>query len=271
MKTFKEEHFGAVTSFNLGFGWIGRPLMTVRIYMVDGIMIDTGQSHMEEPVLKLVKEHRPNRIVLTHHHEDHSGNACFLRNRLGLPILGHPLTVLKMETRQKIRPYQRFVWGSAEPVSITPVPELIETKNCTFLPIHTPGHSKDHTVYLEKQKGWLFSGDLFLGDRIKFFRSDECLKKQILSIRKVLTYDFDALFCSHNPAPKNGKKRLEKKLEFLESIHQTILDLARKGYSENRIIKMLDPGKDRYVKWVTFGNASFANMIRSAIRSKESI
>lgn len=33
--------------------------------------------------------------------------------------------------------------------------------------------------YLESQHGWLFSGDLYLGERIKFFRSDEKIDQQI--------------------------------------------------------------------------------------------
>jgi glyoxylase-like metal-dependent hydrolase (beta-lactamase superfamily II) len=42
-----------------------------------------------------------------------------------------------------------------------------------MIPVHTPGHAKDHTVFFLPEKGVLFSGDLYLADHIKFFRSDK--------------------------------------------------------------------------------------------------
>jgi len=74
------------------------------------------------------------------------------------------------------------------------------------------GWVKDHTVYLEEENGRLFSGDLYLGDHIKYFRSDERLIDQITSLKKILKFDFDALFCAHNPRLENGRARLKNKL-----------------------------------------------------------
>ena len=143
----------------------------------------------------------------------------------------------------------------------------METATHRFIPIHTPGHSKDHTVYLEPEQGWLFSGDLYLGERIKFFRSDEKMEHQIRALKIVLQHDFDALFCGHNPVLANGKKRLRRKLDYLEEINGKVRMLVSKGLPEGEIIRRMDPHTDRFVKFVTMGNASFANMIRSAIHS----
>jgi glyoxylase-like metal-dependent hydrolase (beta-lactamase superfamily II) len=92
-------------------------------------------------------------------------------------------------------------------------------------------------VFLEKKQGWLFSGDLYLGERIKFFRADERFAEQIASLIKVLTLDFDTLFCAHNPCLKSGKQKIKNKLQFLEDLY------------------------------ITMGNVSFANMVRSAMAS----
>ena len=48
------------------------------------------------------------------------------------------------------------------------------------------GHCRDHTVYLEASAGWLFAGDLYLGERIKYFRGNERIDQQIASLRRVL-------------------------------------------------------------------------------------
>ncbi len=265
MNLIKTEHFDSVQMIRLGYGPIGPPLMAVFMYVVDGLVIDTAQHHMAKAVRELLREKTLNRIILTHHHEDHSGNAAMISNWHNLPVMGHPLTAEKLNSGFSIRPYQRLVWGKAPTVTITPLAGAVETEHFKFVPVHTPGHSKDHTVFFEKQRGWLFSGDLYLGERIKFFRSDERLDDQIVSLKKVLALDFDSLFCCHNPSPANGKQKIKNKLQFLEDLYGNILRLAEEGYSEKAIIAALDPHNDRKIKWVTLGNASFANMVRSAM------
>jgi hypothetical protein len=54
---------------------------------------------------------------------------------------------------------------------------------------------------------------------------------------------------------------------YLEEITGRVRLLAAKGLSEREIIRRLDRRQDRLVKIVTMGNASFANMVRSALRA----
>ncbi len=39
--------------------------------------------------------------------------------------------------------------------------------------VHAPGHSPDMTCYLEAERGWLFTGDLYITSKPCFFRADE--------------------------------------------------------------------------------------------------
>jgi glyoxylase-like metal-dependent hydrolase (beta-lactamase superfamily II) len=119
-------------------------------------------------------------------------------------------------------------------------------------------------VYLEENRGYLFSGDLFLGERIKFFRADEDLGDQLASLKIVLTFDFDVLFCAHRPLMQNGKQALRNKLDFLENFYCSVQDLKRKGMGLQAVTRHLDRHEDRLVKWLTLKNACFANMVRSA-------
>jgi len=267
MNLIKTRHFDGVEMIQLGYGPVGPPLMAVFLYVVDGLVIDTAQHHMARAVERLLREKPLDRILLTHHHEDHSGNAAMISNWHALPVMGHPLTAEKLNSGFPIRPHQRWVWGKAPAVTVTPLEGPIETDHFRLESVHTPGHSKDHTVFFEKQRGWLFSGDLYLAERIKFFRADEDFGDQIASLKKVLALDFDALFCGHNPSVENGKQKLRSKLQFLEDLYGRIRSFLREGLSEKAIIRKLDVRRDRLVKWLTLGNMSFANMIKSAIDS----
>ena len=267
MKIVSSKHFGPVEAIRLGFGPVGPPLMTVIVYRLGDTIVDAGQRHMVKPLLALLEKKPPRRILLTHHHEDHSGNAAIISNRFRAEVLGHRLTAAKLRARFPIRLYQHYLWGKSEPVTVSPLPPVVETGGFRFRPIHTPGHSKDHTAYLEENNGWLFSGDVYLGDRIKFFRADEHFAPQIDSIKALLSLDFDALFCAHNPAPTGGRDRLVCKLAFLEELYGRIGDLRARGFSSRAIIHRLDPGLDRTVRFITMGNVSFANMVRSALET----
>jgi hypothetical protein len=80
-----------------------------------------------------------------------------------------------------------------------------------------------------------------------------------------LALDFNALFCGHHPIPKGGKARLAAKLAFLEDFYGQVMDFNQKGLIESEIISRLDLKQDWLVKWVTLGNLSFANMVRSVL------
>ena len=267
MNIAKEKRFGDVTAFKLGFGPIGSPLMCVHFFLLDGIVIDSAQRNMRRSVLGMLAGNSISTLLMTHHHEDHSGNAAAIANAHRIPIMGHPQTAAKIGRSFPIKPYQRYVWGRADSAAVSPLPPIVESDHYRLKPIHCPGHSRDHTVFLEPDHGWLFSGDLYLGERIKFFRSDEIFTDQIISIKKVLTYDFDALFCAHNPCATGGHDKLRSKLQFLEELYGQVQQMKMAGLPLATVQKHLDQKRDRLVKLITMGNVSFANMIRSAYDS----
>ena len=222
---------------------------------------------MQREVVEIAGSEGIRRVILTHHHEDHSGNAAALKDRLNVSVYGHPLTVSKMERGFSILPYQHYMWGKTTPLEMAVVPEVTETANFRLKAIHTPGHSKDHVVYLDSDRGILFSGDLYLSDRIKYFRADEVMADQIASLRKILGYDFDAVLCNHHPKATKGKERLSNKLQFLEDLYGGIRRAWEKGMTEKQIFRELGLKEQYLIKWFCFGNVSMRNMVRSIRRS----
>jgi len=266
MRLFKTHNFDQIQAYELGWSLLGSPFMTVYCYVFGDVMMDTAQSHMQKEALRIASEHKVRHIYLTHYHEDHSGNANAIKQTQSADVYGHKITIEKMTAPFKILPYQKYMWGKAAPVNIKPASDRIETILGEMTPIHTPGHSKDHTSYLIQSKGILFSGDLYLGDKIKYFRSDENMGNQIESLKKILSLDFKILLCSHSPKRKDGKKYIQRKLDFLQNLYGNIIFLWEKGMSEKQIFYSLNLREDYLTKLICFGNVSMFNGVRSAIR-----
>ncbi|MBU1344031.1 MAG: MBL fold metallo-hydrolase [Proteobacteria bacterium] len=269
MRLIKLYDFNGIKGYKLGWSVFGPPLMTVYCYVIGDVMVDTGQSHLQKEACRIAGDHHIKHIYLTHHHEDHSGNAAAIKKMVNAGVYGHGITKEKLSARFKILPYQKYAWGKAAPLEIEVLPQKTQTDLGDMTGIHMPGHSKDHIVYHIKKAGVLFSGDLYLADRIKFFRADEDIGAQIQSLKNVLTLDFDTLLCSHYPKRENGKKHIEKKLGFLEDLYGGIIRLWDKGVPERQIFNTLGLKENYMIKYICFGNVSMINAVRSAIRHYE--
>jgi glyoxylase-like metal-dependent hydrolase (beta-lactamase superfamily II) len=270
MHVVQHHRFGEVEAFELGYGPYWRPFLTVYVYCVAGVAIDSGPRRMQRSAREIYARWRPELLLLTHYHEDHSGNAALVQRELGTEVLAPAQALDKLRRGFPVMPYQHLAWGLIEPFAAEPLPARIEAGRCSFTPLHTPGHSKDHTVYLERERGWLFSGDLYISDRIKRFRSDEHIGQQISSLRRVLSNDFDALFCAHRPHRRRGRRRLQAKLAFLEDFCGEIAGYAARGDGERAILQRLQERENSMWRLATGGNVSFAHMVRSALRQVSS-
>lgn len=135
------------------------------------------------------------RVLLTHHHEDHSGNAARIQTEFGAQILAHPTALPELATGWRLRPYQRLFWGRPQRLTAQSVPDVVELADGLRLQtISTPGHAADLICYLEPERGWLFTGDLYIGSRPRYLRQDENLPLQIESLRAILQHDFKTVF-----------------------------------------------------------------------------
>jgi len=267
----KKHNFGPVKGLEVGIAPTGKPIKSVYVYQIGSIIIDTGPHHLRNRIGQMLNTGGVSSILLTHHHEDHSGNAAYLKQRTGAPVYLSPYGAAKLAKGFNILPYQHILFGKASRLLAEICPEKIEGDKITLKAVHTPGHSKDHTVYHAEDEGWLFSGDLYVGEKIQFFRVDERIDQQIDSLRKIARLDFDVLFCGHRPKMKKGPQLVRRKLDYLESFHQRVLDLYRKGMAEKEIIQQLQSKNDLPIRLFTMGNASFGHMVRSSLNTLQSI
>jgi hydroxyacylglutathione hydrolase len=130
-------HVTAVPAFRDNYIWaIHDQRRSDRVVM----LVDPGEP---DAILSWLEDQgaRPAGILITHHHNDHTGAVPALSQRWAIPVYG---------------PKKESIPGVTHPVGEgdrVDIPEL----GLSFLVMETPGHTQGHVCYFGH--GWLFSGD----------------------------------------------------------------------------------------------------------------
>src|SRR2546425_770133 len=136
-------------------------------------------------VRRLVGERGVRQCVTPHPHEAHGGTRGLLAGELHITPLAHRSGVARLGESDAQPPlYRRVAWGARPPVSVAPLTQQLETPQFRFQVIHTPGHAADHVALFEPERGWLFSGDLYLAPRLRYLRADEDVYAMMDSLRR---------------------------------------------------------------------------------------
>ena len=266
----KRFEFEELTGLRFSIIRMNRNIQTVHVFHLGNTLIDTGQKKSRKEVYENVSPLTIDKIVLTHHHEDHTGNAAYLKRKLHVPVYAHPHACKLLSQGLNIPPLGVLITGDVDRVDAIPLFEsqVVDTGKYQLKPIFTPGHTEDHYAFYLKEKGWLFSGDLYVADRIKYFSDFESMKKQIESLKKLCLLDFEVLLCSHNPKFKNGKKHLQAKLQDLESFYGVVLNLYAKGYGYQEILHETGRKENKIYDFISLGAFNAENMVKSVLRDE---
>jgi len=217
--------------------------MAVCLYVVDGLLIDAGPESMKGPISKFLQGKNIEQVALTHIHEDHSGMAAWLQHQMNVPVYLHEKAIPEAKRRGKYRLYRHITWGKRPAFDPQPMPERLMTDKYTFDVIDSPGHMPYHNIFHEKNQGWLFTGDLYIGTKPIGASYDDNMLDTIATINEILTLDFDVIFCAHSGVVQNGKTMFKKKLDFLLGIQDKVNALRQQGLDDYEIDKRLYPRK----------------------------
>ncbi|MCS6981251.1 MAG: MBL fold metallo-hydrolase [Flavobacteriales bacterium] len=242
----------------------------VCLYQVGSLIVDSGPSNARRFLRKQTWTPAPRAVLLTHFHEDHSGNAAFFHRQFQSALYGHPFTATKLKTGFRLLPYEKIMFGGAEPAPLVHLHhgDSFEYEGRLFEVLETPGHAEGHLCFYVPQEGWLFSGDMYVAERIKIWRRSENLALQIESLEMLSRLSFDALWCGHNPQPKGGPELLKKKLEYFRWFYGLAAEAFRKGLSEKEAIRFMGLRERHLVKLLTFNDVSVAHMVRSVYETE---
>ncbi|QDY46485.1 MBL fold metallo-hydrolase [Planococcus glaciei] len=213
----------------------------VYVYLVDGMLVDTGPEKLQGELIRFYEEYPVELVALTHSHEDHTGTAAWIQEHLNIQIYLQSQSIRLCEQTGDYPEYRQQTWGGRKAFQALPLPETIRSRSQEWTVISTPGHADDHVSFLNEKTGQLFSGDLFVAPKTKVIMDSESIPLIMDSLRKLLQYDFDSLFCSHSGYFENGREMIEKKLHNLENLTLKVRSLSEDGLSVDEIKQKIFP------------------------------
>lgn len=239
--------------------------LPVYLYCLNGVLVDTGFTRQREMVRAFLREEKPSQVVITHHHEDHSGNVATALAE-GLKVWAPRQSLDLIERGFPVELFRWRIWGYPEHARCALLPEDLQAGPLHLRAIHAPGHSEDMNVIHVPERGWVFAGDLFISRRLRFMRDDEDPKALIASLERVLALDFETLFCAHRGIIKDGRAQLQAKLDYLSGLRQQIQELAAQGLTHRQITRRV-LGREELIYYISGGRFSAINFVRGFLAS----
>lgn len=247
----------------------GRPYYWVSAYLIEDLLIDSGCAYCAEEFLQFLDANdlRPSAIVNTHHHEDHIGGNRVIQEKFGTAIFAHPEAVPFIQNPPKLPDYRMVAWGNAESAKAEPLPDRIEVSGLVFEFVETPGHCDGHVAVVERNRGWCFSGDLYIAEKLCVAGREFDANLLIESMTKLADLEMDdfTLFTSLRTVKKKGRAALRGAAAHLKDLGRKAIHLRSRGYEINDIVDELF-GSESTFNHTTKGHFSSANLIRSLLK-----
>jgi len=242
--------------------------LNVYSYLLDGVLLDTGSQSLRKFFEAYIDEADFDQVMITHFHEDHTGCAAYVEKTKNLPIYLDEKTIECCSQRADYPLYRQLFWGRRKPFHAQSMPETFRSRNAIWDVIDTPGHAYDHKAFLNRETGQLFTGDLFVSERTKVVLAEESIPAIIQSLERVLSYDFQDVFCSHAGFVEEGRLALKRKRDYLLSIQQDVLTLHKHGDSAGIICNKLFPKKYPITKF-SGGEWNSLHIVTSILKEKD--
>ena len=232
---------------------------SVNVFVVRGVMVDCAFPRAREAFANVLRREQPRGLFITHHHEDHAGNAELVA-QAGVPIAASRATIDRIRSPKSIKPYRRITWGSARPLESS----VAQFEDQALSLIAAPGHCADHHVVWDANEGTLFGGDLYLGVKVRIAHPSEDPRLLAQTLRKIAQLSPVRLFDAHRGFVPNPTPLLIAKAEWTEEMIGEIERRIERGDSDAAIRRDLFGGESLpgYFSGGDYSRINFVKAVR---------
>ena len=243
--------FSSVASRMVGY--------SVNVFVVRGVMVDCAFPRARDAFADVLRREQPRGLFVTHHHEDHAGNAELVA-RAGVPIAASAATVERLRAPTPIKLYRRITWGTAQPLATS----IVQFEDQALSLISAPGHCADHHVVWDAHDGTLFGGDLYLGVKVRIAHPSEDPRLLAGTLRKIAELSPARLFDAHRGFVPNPTPLLIAKAEWTEQMIGEIERRIARGDSDAAIRRELFDGESLpgYFSGGDYARMNFVRAVR---------
>ncbi|RYE35915.1 MAG: MBL fold metallo-hydrolase [Sphingobacteriaceae bacterium] len=205
--------------FEVAPGVWGMKIVFVNIYMVASgdpddkkwVLVDAGLPHSSHKIKAMAEDifgegTKPENIILTHGHFDHTGSLQDILKFWDVPVFAHELEMPYLTGKSAYPPADPFVGGGFmsltswmfpnKPINLGDKIHEFPKEGVPGLPhwklIHTPGHAPGHVSIFRKSDHVLIAGDAFVTTRQESALAVITQKKIISGPPKYFTFDWKA-------------------------------------------------------------------------------
>lgn len=235
---------------------------SASVYAVRGALVDCGFHGVRREVAALLGELRPRGVLITHHHEDHAGNAELVA-RLGIPLAASAATLDRLRAPAAIRFYRRFTWRAMPAMRTRPV----SFDDADLSLVAAPGHSADHHVVWDAREATLFGGDLYLGVKVRVAHPGEDPRLLSQSLRAIAALGPARLFDAHRGFVPEPVPKLLAKADWIDEMTAAIERRIAAGAPDAVIVRELFGGESLAGRF-SGGDYSRTNFVRAVRRGR---
>jgi len=175
------------------------------------LLIDTGLGicNIYDEVVKLTN--KPITAVATHIHWDHIGGHKYFpdfyahKDELNWLNGEFPLTMEQIKEMVVDRcdlpenySVDTYAFFQGTPTRVLKDNDVIDLGERSIRILHTPGHSPGHMSFFEKERGYLFTGDLVYKDTLFAYYPSTDPELYLTSLKKIAALPVERVFPAHH-------------------------------------------------------------------------
>ena len=126
------EKYDHILSISMSQRFLGREVSRTYVYLVDGLLIDTGLPKLGSGLVEVLGGREIRLIVNTYDNLESVGNNALLQRTFSIPIKAHKEAIERIKYPRREGIVKRFLWGQPLGSKVSKLKSIIRFKDYHF-------------------------------------------------------------------------------------------------------------------------------------------